>query len=403
MRSILWNASGTNSNRARTASSLFPGASTGSRFLQLTGLAGVGLASGVGRAFGDDDPLKPTDAAVALEIGQTLPVETSGCSNTPFGGPFYHGLPDITPPNGPGQRDKALFDLDRVWPIGQAIIVKFLNGHSVPNPGLRQWFLYVQQKVREIAPNWCDYANVSMQFATDGPCHMTVNFLPVSDQNGRQNYGVFNCFLGQDCMKVKSRVQSMNLTFDPVMQQWDPNFRESEFHRLIQHEFGHALALIHEHQRPDRNIVWMQSLYQVAKEKWRWDPEIVNQQILPIQPGFKFAGTAFDPHSIMMYEYPPNVAFYQKEGAPKNTPDFTAPFSSPRNTELTALDKVAAAVIYPKPGAPGSARMRWRWAVTRVRARSPRPARWPRSNSRPTRTATTGSPSAGRCPSWWAC
>jgi hypothetical protein len=268
----------------------------------------------------------------------------SGCSNSPLGNPIYPERPDISPPNDPGTGDgtKVLLDLDRAWPIGQEIIVKFLNGQNDP------WVRHVHQRVQEIAPTWCDYANLTMRFVNDGPCHMTVNFVP----SGQFGYGVFNCWLGTDCFRLKNQVQSMNLIFDPRVQQAPADFRESEFHRLILHEFGHALAMQHEHQRADRPIVWVQRLFDVYQQRYGWGPDMVRQQVVRIENLTHASGTVFDEFSIMMYQYPEGVAFYQKEGAPPNTPDVSRPFVTGNNTKLTALDKVAAAVTYPKPGAP---------------------------------------------------
>ena len=339
----------TDTSRSNPTSDDFVPASLGldrRRFLHVAGIAGLGIAAGGRRVRADDEPLKPAEAKPSLQTTVEEVTKPSPCGNSPLGGPFYPAKTDITPPNdlGPGKGTKVLIDLDRAWPTGQPIIVKFLNGQNDP------WARQVQQKVREIAPTWCDYANLSMQFVDNGPCHMTVNFQPFSDQFGQHGAGTFNCFLGTDCFKLKNQVQSMNLIFSAAMQQYPADFRESEFQRLVLHEFGHALGMIHEHQRPDRDVVFVQALFSYAQTNWGWNADIVRQQILQKEILKNLVGTVFDEESIMMYEYPQGIAFHQKEGAPPNTPDLSSPFATKRNTKLTALDKVAAAVTYPKPG-----------------------------------------------------
>jgi hypothetical protein len=155
----------------------------------------------------------------------------------------------------------------------------------------------------------------------------------------------------------------MNLIFDPSLETRFPAaFVESEFQRLILHEFGHALGLIHEHQRPRRPIQWDKSaLYAYALRSWGWDKKTVDEQILATYRSADLSGTEFDTHSIMMYQYPRGLAYYQKVdpvGMPllgpdgQALPDYTEPFESPNNTRLTPMDKVAAAIAYPQPADP---------------------------------------------------
>jgi hypothetical protein len=286
------------------------------------------LTASSGRRASAGDVLSPAEPQLKLSA-QAVPAP---CSNSPFGGPFYAAEPLTRP-----RTTKALFDKDKLWDNGLEIIVRFLNGKGDP------WLERVQHKVREIASFWCNYANLKFRFVDAGPCHMSVNFLPFTDERGDQ-FGapLFNCYVGTDTKRFLGATQSMNLLFDPAQERvWGAAFLESEFNRHILHEFGHAIGLIHEHQRFD-GVEWMRpELYSYARKHWGWDDKTVNREIIQIDPATHLTGTVFDDLSIMMYEFARGLAFYKADGRP---------FSSPCNTALTALDKVAANSVYPKKG-----------------------------------------------------
>lgn len=269
------------------------------------------------------------------KVTDVVPNEaTAGlCTNLSFGGPYYPDDPTTAQP-----LTKAAFDESRIWDNGMTLKVAILNAQS------SAWTQRVSQAVMQIAPTWSHYANLALQFVNDGVAHVSINLLPHPLYG---NYGTYNCFVGTDCLKYIGTKPSMNLIFDPQLQD-NPAGMDSEFHRVILHEFGHCLGLIHEHSRPDRPIRWDEPQV-IAYYQWRarWKEEMIREQILKPWSYGPVSGTGFDPRSIMMYEYPrlPDGRYlaYYTDGSP---------FATPANTALTALDKVLISRLYPKP-APG--------------------------------------------------
>ncbi len=245
-------------------------------------------------------------------------------------GPFCLNSPNGEPQQGEGT--KAIVALQKRW-SKDVLRIRFLNGHN------NDWGRSLHDKVKSISTEWCEYANRKFEFVTQGPADIKINF------EGRISR--FDSFVGTDASSVDT---SMNLIFLKNQSSIYSADRDRGYRYLILHEFGHALGLLHEHQRPN-NIVWMERpLYDFAWQKWRWKPEVVDQQILTPQDSRGTGGTAFDVASVMMYDYPPGLAFYQKEGAPPKTPDYDRPFSSTRRPALSPLDKIAVAEAYPLPG-----------------------------------------------------
>lgn len=82
----------------------------------------------------------------------------------------------------------------------------------------------------------------------------------------------------------------------------------------IMHEFGHVLGLIHEHQNPKgESIRWDESkVYEWAKQTQGWDHETTYHNIIERYDINQLNASKFDPKSIMLYFFPPQLTTNNK-------------------------------------------------------------------------------------------
>lgn len=87
-----------------------------------------------------------------------------------------------------------------------------------------------------------------------------------------------------------------------------PDMSERELRRVTLHEFGHALALVHEHQHPGVCIPWnRETIYAHYRRTNGWPPEMVDAQVLAVIDAEIAVATQYDPLSIMSYPIEPEV------------------------------------------------------------------------------------------------
>lgn len=85
------------------------------------------------------------------------------------------------------------------------------------------------------------------------------------------------------------------------------------------HEFSHALGMVHEHQNPVGGIQWNEpAVYQWAKETQGWDEQTTYNNIIKRYSVDQVSGSVFDPKSIMLYFYPPELTL-NNQGTRQNT------------------------------------------------------------------------------------
>lgn len=196
------------------------------------------------------------------------------------------------------------------WNNGQIIKIKFLNGTP-----------FLQSKVKQFAEEWLKYANLKFQYVDSNQnADIRINF---------DNSGGSWSYLGTDCNRISPNQPSMNFG-------WFTNFTsDTEFSRVIIHEFGHALGLIHEHQSPASNIQWNKSK---VYEYYGGAPNYWNQDEVDNNIFYKYSSTvtnysAFDSKSIMLYSFPSSFTLNG--------------WSSGWNTVLSQTDKNFIAKEYP--------------------------------------------------------
>lgn len=224
----------------------------------------------------------------------------------------YCSTPDILQRNNQGTF-KAALPRGVNWENGTVLDVCFLNGTS----GLRG-------AVEHHIKTWEEHGNIRFRMSTSAKAPVRVSF----DSTGLTAPNQFDALLGKTCLNGNPAMSTVNLGFVP-------GTPESEIRRLILHEFGHVLGLIHEHQSPAGGIQFKPNVYQWFKDNAGWDASVVRSQVLSrFSQSEMLNSTSFDPRSIMCYYFPAEVA---------EPPTFL-------NTILSPTDILFIGQVYPKDG-----------------------------------------------------
>ena len=85
-------------------------------------------------------------------------------------------------------------------------------------------------------------------------------------------------------------------------------FGHHETRRVVLHEFGHALGLIHEHQNPENAIVWNRDavIRDLSGPPNNWSLPVIESNMFEQYAKAEVLGTPVDKDSIMMYPIPKN-------------------------------------------------------------------------------------------------
>ena len=113
------------------------------------------------------------------------------------------------------------------------------------------------------------------------------------------------------------------------------NSTDDELRRVVLHEFGHALGLIHEHQNPNRAIKWNRAavIADLSGPPNNWDEATIDNNMFKKYDSASLTSTPTDATSIMMYPIP---AAWTLDG-----------FSAGLNSGLSGIDKEFIRLAYP--------------------------------------------------------
>jgi len=213
-----------------------------------------------------------------------------------------------------GGASKAAFLKASMWRPGEIISVAFLDG----DPD-------VQARVRREAVKWTRTsggpANLEFSFVNDSAdADIRISFLR------RGSWSV----LGNTCRSVSPKSEpTMNFGW------LTPNSTDDELRRVVLHEFGHALGLIHEHLSPNVTINWNKAAVyaDLSGPPNNWNQTTIDRNMFNAFAVHETNASQFDPNSIMLYPIPLS---WTNNG-----------FSTTFNTALSPLDIAFVQSQYP--------------------------------------------------------
>jgi hypothetical protein len=128
-------------------------------------------------------------------------------------------------------------------------------------------------------------------------------------------------YMGTFCRQIPADEPTMNYGW------LTPDSDDAEVQRVVLHEFGHALGLIHEHQNPSGGINWNEPavIADLSGPPNNWDEDQIRHNVLDHYDPDAVEATDVDGDSIMMYPIP---AAWTLDG-----------FSADLNGDLSPLDR----------------------------------------------------------------
>jgi serralysin len=207
---------------------------------------------------------------------------------------------------------RAAVMVEKLWEAGRTLRIRFLDGDGV-----------LQRKVAQFSQEWSEYANIRFAFDDDPNAQIRISFQQVGSWSQ----------VGTDALDRRIAPDQPTMNFG-WLTRGTPN---DEVRRVVLHEFGHALGLVHEHQNPATNIPWnkdaVYAFYQGPPNFW--SKEQVDINIFQVYEKRITKYSRFDRKSIMLYPIPSELTL--------------GGFEVGWNSDLSPLDKRYIRKWYPFP------------------------------------------------------
>ena len=184
----------------------------------------------------------------------------------------------------------------KFWSVGQVLKCRFLDGSAKQ-----------KKRVEAIAHEWEQFSTVQLKFVTTGAADIRISFK--ADPGSWSAVG--NDALVEEYFKKDAPTMNYGWLADDT--------DEAEYRRVVLHEFGHTLGAIHEHQNPAVSLKWdTKAVYKYfSGPPNNWSKADIDSNILSRYSKTQTNFTKFDPKSIMLYEFPPEL-FLDHKGTSGN-------------------------------------------------------------------------------------
>lgn len=220
----------------------------------------------VDRVLTGQEKVKAMQAAIAEQVGNVPP--------PPAPSRRRFGASSMAAPA------KMALETGKKWKKGRTLGVYFMDGTKTQ-----------RARVEAQAVKWSKFASIKFDFkASKSAAHIRISF--VAD-DGSWSY------IGTDCLAISKSKPTMN--FGWLRDDTD----DSEYERVVVHEFGHALGAIHEHQNPKGGIQWnLPAVYAYfSGPPNNWSKEDIDTNVVGKYSVTQLNASKYDPDSIMLYQF----------------------------------------------------------------------------------------------------